>query len=650
MTVLDKSKRLKKQLGPISVYAIATGTTLSSGLFLLPGLAADMAGPAVIASYMIAAIPLIPAAISVVELATATPRAGGAYYFLDRSMGPMMGTIGGIGTWLALILKTAFALVGMGAYLSLFVHDVPITTIAILLAVAFGVLNLVGAKATGSLQVVLVGGVLASLAWFVAAGVPRVDTTHFEGFWNAGFDNILQTAAMVYVSYVGVTKVASVSEEVRDPEKNLPRAVFYSVLTAIAVYGFGVVVIVGVLPKESLYGDLTPVATAAEAFAGKWGKLVVAIAAILAFSSVANAGILSASRYPLAMSRDHLMPRVLARLGKDGIPRIAVIFTLALVVGVIVAFDPSRIAKLASSFQLLMFALVCAAVIVMRESRIESYDPSFRSPLYPYTQIVGIMSAGMLLAQMGWLPQAFTVGLVGFSLVWWFRYCKPRVARPGAVMHVFERLGRERSAALDAELRGILKEKGMRTGDPFAEVVADAHILDIRDRAAFDDITYQAAKLLANHIPETPDWIVGEILEGTRVGATPVSGGVALPHCRHKGLKVPHLVLARIRKGVSVEPGDEAWGEHTPDEVIYAVFVLASPESTPGQHLRMLANIAKLAEDAGFMDKWLAARDEVALKRLLIHPRDEKDEPGEDGEPSKPEAEAHPSSSSPELR
>jgi amino acid transporter len=137
---------LKKELTLLNVYAIATGTTLSAGFFLLPGIALNEAGPAVVLSYMIAAIPLIPAMFSMVELSTAMPRAGGAYYFLDRSMGPFVGTIGGLGTWLALVFKTAFALIGMGAYLSIFWPEVPIVMLAVILAVLFGIVNLFGAK------------------------------------------------------------------------------------------------------------------------------------------------------------------------------------------------------------------------------------------------------------------------------------------------------------------------------------------------------------------------------------------------------------------------------------------------------------------------------------------------------------------------
>ncbi|NIP50733.1 MAG: amino acid permease, partial [Phycisphaerae bacterium] len=138
-------QRLKKSLGLLDVYALATGTTLSAGFFLLPGIAAIQAGSAITISYLIAVLPLIPATFCIVELTTAMPRAGGVYYFLDRSMGPLLGTVGGIGTWLALILKVAFALIGIGVYLGLFIPDLPIVTVAIVLAVGLGILNILGA-------------------------------------------------------------------------------------------------------------------------------------------------------------------------------------------------------------------------------------------------------------------------------------------------------------------------------------------------------------------------------------------------------------------------------------------------------------------------------------------------------------------------
>ncbi|MCG8456079.1 MAG: APC family permease, partial [Holophagales bacterium] len=236
---MPRDKRLKKQLELLDVYAISTGATLSAGFFLLPGIAAETAGPAIVLAYLLAALPMIPAMFSVVELATAMPRAGGVYYFLDRSLGPLMGMIGGLGTWLALILKVSFALVGMGAYLGIFFHDLPITPVAIALAVFLGAINTHSAEKSGRLQVFLVASLLAALSALILGGLPKIQPDHFRGFLEAGGESVLATAGFVYISYVGITKVASLSEEVRNPERNLPRAVFLSLTTAVLVYGLG---------------------------------------------------------------------------------------------------------------------------------------------------------------------------------------------------------------------------------------------------------------------------------------------------------------------------------------------------------------------------------------------------------------------------
>lgn len=217
MAVLHKSKRLKKELSLFSVYAIATGTTLSAGFFLLPGLAAVEAGPAVVLSYIIAAAFLVPAMLSIVELATAMPRAGGAYYFLDRSLGPLAGTVGGLGTWLALVLKAAFALIGMGAYVALIIPEAGETTFKLIaagLAILFGIVNLLGASRAGSFQIVMVIGLLGILAWFIGHGSTAVDGTNFRGLFERqdeqtpSWRSIVGTSGLVFISSVGVPLLA----------------------------------------------------------------------------------------------------------------------------------------------------------------------------------------------------------------------------------------------------------------------------------------------------------------------------------------------------------------------------------------------------------------------------------------------------------
>lgn len=164
-------------------------------------------------AYLLASFFILPAMFSVAELSTAMPRAGGAYYFLDRSMGPMVGTIGGLGTWLALVLKSAFALIGMGAYLAIYI-EVPVKPLAVALTVVFMVINIVGAKETSGLQRILVAVVVGILAFFIIQGLVEVfrigiGTTvreQFTPFLPFGVTGLIGTIGFVFVSYAGLTK------------------------------------------------------------------------------------------------------------------------------------------------------------------------------------------------------------------------------------------------------------------------------------------------------------------------------------------------------------------------------------------------------------------------------------------------------------
>lgn len=616
------SRKMEKELTLLNVYAIAVGTTLSAGFFLLPGVAFREAGPAMVLSYLIAAVPLIPAMFSVAELATAMPRAGGAYYFLDRSLGPLVGTIGGLGTWFALNLKTAFSLIGIGAYLGIFWPHLPTLWVATGLAGLFGVTNLSGSKKSGSLQIWMVSGLLVILLGFLTLGLPEVQPDHFSGFFDQGTVAVFSTAGLVYVSYVGVTKIASVSEEIKNPERNLPLGIFLAITTALLIYGVGAVVIVGTVPAEQLRSDLTPVATAAGVLLGDFGKVLLTLAALLAFSSVANAGILSASRYPLAMSRDHLLPRRFARLTPAGAPLTGIAVTVLAIVLMVWTLDVTGIAKLASAFQLLMFSLINLAVVVMRESGLQSYDAGYRSPLYPWMQIFGTFAPLVLIAEMGLLPILFTLGLISLGTVWYVAYARSRVIRTGAIYHLFARLGQFRDEGLDRELRGIMKEKGVRIEDPFDEVVARAQVMDLSAEveASFEGLSRRVSQNIGNRLGVDSQLLHREFLEGSRIGATPVSHGAALPHVRLPELERSEMVLVRSTSGIHVELPvlDGTLQEIGP---IHAFFFFVSPSQNPGQHLRILAQIAGRVDEEHFLEEWLAAEGEQELKEVLL--RDE---------------------------
>ncbi|MFQ5703997.1 MAG: amino acid permease [Gemmatimonadales bacterium] len=623
----SKAGRLQKQLGLFDVYVISTGAMFSSGFFLLPGIAAAKAGPSVGLAYLISGFLILPAMLSMAELATAMPKAGGAYYFLDRTLGPLVGNMGGIGTWIALMLKSAFALIGTGAYAAVFI-DLPIKPIAVAFAAVFAIVNIVGARESSGLVRVLVLVLLTILAFFIidgavniiGVGIGEVHRTRFIPFLPNGSDGLFETVGLVFVSYVGLTKVASLAEEVRNPDRNIPLGMGLSLGTVVGFYVVGVSIMVAVLGVEELSTSLTPAADAAIPLftwlPPRSGEVLLVAAAVVAFASMSNTGILAASRYPLAMARDHLFPKRLARLGRFHTPVLSITLTCTILISFLLVLDVEAVAKLASALQLMLFGLLNVSVIVMRESHIESYDPGFRSPLYPWVQLAGIVIPLFLVAEMGWMPALFTVGVVVVSIAWYNYYARGNLERDGAIYHVFERLGRKRFAGLDQELREIIKEKGIREEDPFDEVVTHSLVLDSREPAPLDRIVREASVLLAERLPATADELVEHFERGIRMGGTPVSHGGALLHIRLPDFESSEMVLVRCSGCVTVD--DEEMRRQAAKVPIRAVFLLASGEADAGRHLRILAHLAGRIEEDSFMTEWLEAGDEQALKETLL--------------------------------
>ena len=608
--------KLKKTIGLFGVFALALGTTVSSGIFLLPGMAFNVAGPAIIVTYLLAGLVMLLPSLCKCELATAMPRAGGVYFYIDRAFGPMAGSVAGIGSWIALSLKTSFALVGLGFYLGLFFDGYNSTLIAVLVAMAFGGLNIVGARKASRLQNMLVLLVLGLMAWFTIDGSMDIQTARFEDFFGQGETTMISMIGVVIVSYMGLTKVASVAEEVKNPERNLPMGVLLALATAVLLYVLALAVMIGTVPADVLAASNTPAANAAEVFAGRTGMILISIAAIASFLSVANAGILSASRYPFAMGRDHIFPAFFREIGRFHTPTRAIAATVALIVLEIVLLDPMIIAKYAGTLKLLLFTGVCMAMIVMRQSRIDSYDPGFKAPLYPLLPIVGILACLFCIVMLGWVPVLFALGLITVGILWFHWYASKRVRRIGAIHHIFAQLGRQKFDPLDMELREIIKEKGLRKADPFEDIVADAHVIDLPPETGFATAAALASTAIATRRGLDGEWLCREFLEGTRVGATPVAGGAALPHTRSADIASPELVIVRCGDGMDIEVGGADHVIRT--QHVDALFFLVSPEEDPGMHLRLLASIAIAVDQPAFMRRWREASGPAGLKASLL--------------------------------
>jgi mannitol/fructose-specific phosphotransferase system IIA component (Ntr-type) len=219
---------------------------------------------------------------------------------------------------------------------------------------------------------------------------------------------------------------------------------------------------------------------------------------------------------------------------------------------------------------------------------------------------------------MGWLPSIFTLVFVILGILWYVYYGKNRVVRDGAVYHIFARLGQRRFEGLDIELRSILKEKGLRDQDPFDAVVANSKFIELDTTISFAEIVKIASEHLAEIVGSDAEFLEKSFMDGTQVGATPVSHGAALPHIRVQGIEHSEMIMVRTAEGVHVEIDDSFISEQDVGKPIHAFFFLASPEENPGQHLRILAQIASHVDDEKFIGQWLDARNEQDLKELLL--------------------------------
>ncbi|MFZ9011609.1 MAG: APC family permease, partial [Anaerohalosphaeraceae bacterium] len=412
---------LKKQLNLLDVFCIASGAMISSGIFILPGLAFSYAGPAVFISYLLAGVLALIGVLSVIELSTAMPKAGGDYYFVTRSMGPLVGTVSGVMSWFALSLKTAFAVFGIAEVVFL-LTGTPILVTAAIVCAAFAILNIIGVEAAAKLEVYLVIGLLAILGIYCFVGKLQFEPAHFRPFLPQGTNSVLSTAGFVFVAYGGLLNVATISEEVKNPKRNIPLGFLLSVLVITVLYTVVLIITVGVMDPQRLSGSLSPIADAAEQLSGKPGYILVTAAAFMAFITTANAGIMSASRYPLALSRDKLLPRIAGFVHKRYHTPVFAVGLTSVFIFCALLLDIELLVKAASTVILTANVLAALAVIIMRHSKVVNYQPSFRVPFYPVLPIIGMLFFIVLIVDMGLASIEISLGLLAASVCMYVFY------------------------------------------------------------------------------------------------------------------------------------------------------------------------------------------------------------------------------------
>ena len=407
-------KKLERTLSLPGAIAVSIGGMLS-GIFVLPGLAVGITGSSVWLAFLVAALCILPAVLSKSELGTAMPKSGGTYVYIERAFGPLFGTIAGIGLWLSLLLKSAFSLVGLSAYLYVVVNidEAYTKAIALLALLLIFLLNVFGLKKVEKTQLFIVSVSIISLIVIIVLGFNSFDTRLTEPVFSDGTDGFIAGVAFLYISYAGVTKIAAIAGEIKNPAKNLPLTMIISLFLITTIYCMVALALVGNVEASILATDIKPIHTLFQTIGGDTFGLIAGGVGVLTLMSMANSGVLASSRFPFAMSKDGLLPGYLAGINpKFMTPASAILTTSTLIALAIIFLDVVKIAKLASAFKVLMFIFNELTVIVLRETNAQWYKPTFKSPLYPYVQIFGILSGIVLLAYLGVMPVVSVLGVV----------------------------------------------------------------------------------------------------------------------------------------------------------------------------------------------------------------------------------------------
>lgn len=606
---------LKKGLGLLDIFAIAAGAMISSGLFVLPGIAYGFAGPAMIISYFIAGILVIPTVMSKAELVTAMPRSGGDYFYITRSMGFAAGPIAGFASWFSLALKSAFALLGMGIF-GLLINPgfsmLDIKLIAVALCLVFMVINLVGIKEAGITQILLVAFLLIILITYTVRGFVSIHPDMYRPFAPNGWWPVLSTAGLVFISFGGLTKVASVAEEIRNPKFVVPVGMLLAYVMVLLLYLGVIFITVGVLPHSVLQNSLTPISDGARYFWGTTGVVITAIGAVLAFVSTANAGIMSASRYPLAMSRDHILPIILRKINKRfKTPHIAILFTTSFMVMIILFLDLHMLVEAASTMLLLLFISANLSVIVMRESKLQSYQPTFRAPLYPYLQIAAILGYGFLVFDMGITTLIITGIFITSTVLWFFVYVKPKIVEDSAIMYIVERITDKQivTDSLREELREIVKEREEIIEDEFDRIFKDALIIDIPEQMHFNEFIQLAARSIKQRHGIDETTLLDLFVEREKQSCTALRPGLAIPHIIIEGEKIFDIVMVRAKQGITFPDAPEP---------VHIVFILVGTRDMRNLHLRALMAIAQLSQHPDFDKRWMSAKKNEDLRDIIL--------------------------------
>ncbi len=466
----ERSSRLRRSLGVVSLTAFGVGCTVGAGIFSMPGeIAAHHAGPAVSLSFLLASVACFFAGLCYAEFAAMVPLSGSAYSYAYVTLGELVAWIIGWSLVLEWGMAASVVAVSWSGYVQSALHDLGFTLPpviaaapwmgdahshltwtgawfdlpAVLVVLVCTALPLLGLRASAAINGVIVVAKLFALVVLVVVGARYVHPANWHpfvppsrgSFGEFGWSGVLTGAGTLFFAYIGFDGVATLAEEARDPQRTLPLSLFASLLICTVLYVAVSIVVTGLAPYPSLavadplyyalslaHANLEPV------------RVLVAVVAIFGLVSVVLASIVGQARIFYSMARDGLLPPLFERLGARTETPIAGTVVTGLIAALLAGLLPlSILGELVSIGTLLAFAIVCVGVWVLRRIAPDARRP-FRTPWVPVVPVIGFLCCAALMAFLPWTTWLRLAGwlALGLLIYCFYGYRHSRL-RPGGV-------------------------------------------------------------------------------------------------------------------------------------------------------------------------------------------------------------------------
>lgn len=397
---------LKRNLGVWGAASIGIGAIIGTGIFVLLGVAAGLAGPSVIFSFIIAGITALLTGLSSAELSSFITEEGGSYIYTTKAFGKFPGFVIGWIKSFDYIVGSSAVSIGFASYFTYFLNIPPlqstIITVATIWPLILMILNLRGIREASGTNNGLVALKVSALVLFIIVGAfylfNNPNLSNYQPFFPNGINGMLSGAAIIFFAFIGFNTVTMVAEEVKDPQKNVPKAVLLSFAVCTLLYIGVSLVAVGLVNWQTLGRSTAPVELALTVATNNFLLLeFIAISALFATTSVILSSIIGGSRALFSMARQGVIPEIFSRISKNGIPLFTVIIS-GISISLIILVSSGNLDQLASIFNfgtLLTFTFINLSLLQLRRTK-PNVKRGFKVPFYPLTPVLGVISCAIL--------------------------------------------------------------------------------------------------------------------------------------------------------------------------------------------------------------------------------------------------------------